>query len=66
MKHDYDSMGIGAIHRLYRQTFGAFFCVEWDDELEPHRQEIIDCIESGQPQDMSKLGNYDLPDGAIA
>ncbi len=66
MKHDYDKMGTDEIDRIYLRMFGEDFAVEWDDELEPHRQETIDCIESGKPQDMGKLGNYGLPDGAVA
>ena len=63
MKYDYDKYQGDALDNLYFRVFGSFFGVDWDDHSD-HRQEIIDCIESGTPQDMSKVcGSWTEEDG---
>ena len=52
MKHNYESMSIDDLCDLYDETFSLHFAVKWGDELSSHRQEIIDCIESGIPKDI--------------
>ena len=54
MKYDYGRMSIDDICDAYDKMFFPPFIVSWDDKLSNHRQEIIDCIESGIPQDTSK------------
>lgn len=55
MKYDYEQFQGDALDALYFRVFGSFFGVNWDDHTS-HRQEIIDCIESGVPQDESTIG----------
>ena len=54
MKYDYDEYPGERIHGLYFKVFGSFFCRAVNDHTD-HRQEIIDCIESGVPQDESTI-----------
>ena len=56
MKYNYDEYPGETINGLYYQVFGDCFLVNWDDNHANHRQEIIDCIESGVPQDVSTVG----------
>lgn len=65
MKYDYDSMSVDNLCDIYDELFPArSFAVNWDDELENHRQEIIDCIESGVPQDEDTIaGGWTEEDG---
>ena len=55
MKYEYEKMSNDEIDELYLDVFGTSFAVNWDDYSD-HRQEIIDCIESGAPQDESTIG----------
>ena len=54
MKYDYDKYQGDALDVLYFSIFGKFFGVTVNDHTD-HRQEIIDCIESGIPQDESTI-----------
>ena len=54
MKYSYDSMSIDDICDVYDKMFSPPFIVDWGDKLSNHRQEIIDCIEFGVPQDPNK------------
>ena len=67
MKYDYDSMSNNELHELYYRVFGVFFAMNWDDD-DPHRDEVIACIESGTPQDEEAFWASipDLPEGVIA
>ena len=56
MTYDYSKMSDDELCGLYFRTFGEFFGMNWDDVPANHRQEIIDCIESGVPQDESTIG----------
>jgi hypothetical protein len=63
MKYDYDKMSNDEIEDLYLDVFGIDFGVSWDDHTN-HRQEIIDCIESGVPQDEDAIaGGWTEEDG---
>ena len=63
MKHDYEKYQGDALHALYYREFGSFFGVNINDHSD-HRQEIIDCIESGIPQDESTIaGGWTEEDG---
>lgn len=55
MKYDYEKYQGDALDALYFRVFGCFFGVNVNDHSD-HRQEIIDCIESGVPQDESSIG----------
>lgn len=50
MKHDYSEMTTWQISSLYDEYFFPPFSIQWDDDIERHRQEIIDCIENDEPQ----------------
>lgn len=56
MKYVYENMSIDDICDIYDQMFFPPFTVNWDDKLSSHRQEIIDCIESGVPQNPLTIG----------
>lgn len=56
MKHEYEKMSDDELCGLYFRVFGDPFFMNWDDSPSNHRQEIIDCIESGVPQDESSIG----------
>ena len=64
MRHDYKEMSDSEVHELYADTFGEYFATHWDDD-DPHRDEVIACIESGIPQDKSALVMR-LPEGVVA
>lgn len=64
MKHDYERMSDNELHELYCDTFGRYFEMQWDDD-DMHRDEVIACLESGEPQKPSAV-MYNLPDGAVA
>ena len=55
MKYDYDKMSNNDIDELYYDVFGHSFFQVVNDHSD-HRQEIIDCIESGVPQDPTTVG----------
>ena len=40
MKYDYEKMDSNELCKVYLDTFGDFFAVNWDDNHENHRQEI--------------------------
>lgn len=56
MKHEYERMDDDELGGLYFPVFGKPFFMNWDDVPSNHRQEIIDCIESGVPQDEGTIG----------
>lgn len=62
MKYDYSKMSDDDISELYLDVFGHSFAVGWDDHSD-HRQEMIDCIESGVPQDMLTVRGCDCSGG---
>lgn len=63
MKYDYDKYQGDALENLYFSVFGNFFGVAVNDHTD-HRQEIIDCIESGVPQDEDTIaGGWTEEDG---
>ena len=63
MKYDYADYPCEKIYGLYYRVFGSFFFQNVNDHTD-HRQEIIDCIESGTPQDMSRVrGGWTAEDG---
>lgn len=55
MKYNYDEYPGEKIHGLYYRVFGDFFFRSVNDCTD-HRQEVIDCIESGIPQDENTIG----------
>ncbi|MDO4590385.1 MAG: hypothetical protein Q4B35_03195 [Slackia sp.] len=54
MKYDYDSMETWEILDIYREVFGKFYEMFALDDEDDWRDDIIECIESGEPQDMAK------------
>ncbi|MDO4807583.1 MAG: hypothetical protein Q4A07_10075 [Coriobacteriales bacterium] len=65
MKHNYDEYPGETINALYYKVFGVPFLVNWDDNHANHRQEIIDCIESGVPQNEDTIsGGWTTEDAA--
>ena len=54
MKYDYDSMETWEIHDLYDDVFGSCYEIFFQDSMEDWRDDIIECIESGEPQDRTK------------
>ncbi len=65
MKYDYSQMSVDEICDAYDEMFPQRpFMVSWDDDLSSHRQEIIDYIESGTPQDAGAVNKRDSLEGA--
>ena len=65
MKYNYDEYPGEEIHGLYYEVFGCFFAQHINDHTD-HRQEVIDCIESGVPQDIltsKTVGGWTEEDG---
>lgn len=63
MKYEYEKMSSDEIDELYYDVFDDFFFRNINDHTD-HRQEIIDCIESGVPQDESMIrGGWTVEDG---
>ena len=54
MKYDYDSMDVWEIIDVYKEVFGSRYGIFVLDDAEDWRDDIIECIESGEPQDMTK------------
>ena len=54
MKYDYDSMKTWEIRDIYREVFGSSYGIPAFDDEEGWRDDVIECIESGEPQDMTK------------
>lgn len=67
MKHDYSRMTDNELHELYLDTFGTCFAMLWDDD-DMHRDEVIECLESGTPQDEDAFWASvpELPAGVVA
>lgn len=55
MKHNYEEMTTWQIARLYDEYFFPGFPLQWDDDIERHRQEIIDCIENDEPKCLDSI-----------
>lgn len=69
MKYDYDEMDTPDILSLYFDVFGDCYKLEWNSEADDWREDVIKCIESGKPQDMSDPKypwHKTLPEGCVA
>lgn len=65
MKHEYESLNDDKLCGLYFRVFGRPFFMNWEDTPANHRQEIIDCIESGIPQDESTIDYGWTPEDGV-
>ena len=65
MKYEYEKMSSDEIDELYYDVFADYFFQNINDHTD-HRQEIIDCIESGVPQGIltsKTVGGWTEEDG---
>ena len=65
MKYDYDCLKIGEILNIYYDVFGKTYKIDFSDEPEEFRDDIINCIETGTPQVFKPHAESDALRGLI-
>lgn len=68
MGNEFNLMSVDDLQDVYFDLFGGFFGVDFGLDIESFRDNIIECIVTGVPQDLTnpKYLKGDLPPGCIA